>query len=193
MKYFFYSTLFFSFSFSILAFETVSANLNITILHTSILSFLPQLKFHDLVLLSKNEVGLKYAIDFTPANQSNFDTLKKLFLARDVPSEIRIREITSIGDQEIIDEWISLNDNLTAKDSEILSASTFNGIHDIEMKEYICQLKKWRNKNGKNAMMNLYKSNCQHFSWYARELNQSPLRLFKLSRPCLQETILLLL
>jgi hypothetical protein len=168
----------------------VAGQINMTILHTSILSFLPQMKFHDIVLLSKEDIAMKYAIDFTPINQSDFSTLKSLFLAHNVPAEIRIREITSTGEQEIIEEWTTSN-QVCAKDSTIRSAMIFDGIRDREIKEFICQLKRWRNKNGKNPTMNLYKRNCQHFSWYARELHQSPLRLLTTSRPCFRETILL--
>ena len=168
----------------------IAGQINITILHTQIFGFLPQLKFHEIVLLSKEDIAVKYAIDFTPINQSDFSTLKSLLLARDVPAEIRIREITSTGEQEIIEEW-TISNQVCAKDSVIRSAMIFDGIRDREIKEFIYQLKIWRNKNGKNAMMNLYESNCQHFSWYARELHQSPLRLLTTTRPCFRETILL--
>ena len=178
-------------TFSILAFESVFANLNMTILHTPIFGFLPQLKFHEIVLLSKKDIPVKYAIDFTPANQLDFNTLKGLFFARDVPAEIRIREITSNGDQEIVEEW-STSNQMCARDSAIRSAATFDGIRDLEIKEFICQLKRWRNNNGKNPTMNLYNRNCQHFSWYARELYQTPLRLLTTTRSCFEETILLL-
>lgn len=162
----------------------VAGQINITILHTPIFGFLPQLKFHKIVLLSKEDIAVKYAIDFTPINQSDFSTLKSLLLARDVLAEIRIREITSTGEQEIIEEWTTSN-QVCAKDSVIRSAMIFDGIRDLEIKEFICQLKRWKQlKNGKNPTMNLYNRNCQHFSWYARELHQTPLRLLTTTRPC---------
>ena len=136
------------------------------VMHTSILSFVPQLKLHHLVLISKvNEGGDVYTIDFTPINQSHMGTLTMLLLGRNVPAELRIRRIKNINiddDKTILQMWDS---NITENQSRELSKSVYTSIRDKEIKESIALLLLWE-KNKK--YMNLYTRNCQHFGNYAK-------------------------
>jgi hypothetical protein len=116
----------------------------------SILNFIPQLKLHDIVVLSNNcNVSLAsdyvdsqiLAIDFTPLNQSNPQTLFKLFIGKNVPAKIRICPM----EKWILKEWYYA-DEVEIDDRYIYLFENINKT-------------KWEK-------MNLYKNNCQHFARY---------------------------
>ena len=92
--------------------------LQMRVMKTAILNFLPQLKLHHLVLISKmNEEGDIYSIDFTPINQSHPRTLMHLLLGKNVPAELRIRRYKNTNmydDKTILKMWDS---NITEKQS----------------------------------------------------------------------------
>ena len=148
------------------------------VLHSSILHFLPILKYHHIVLISDNKCVLPnicnnnnnvYTVDFSPINQTESYTLRNLLFAYDVPAEIRIRRIPNIdffsNDDMIIDSWSKMN-NLTPIQSQELSDSVFYNIHenkDIKMfLSYI--IRNW------SHTMNLYSRNCQHFSGFCERI-----------------------
>jgi hypothetical protein len=138
---------------------------------TAILNFLPQVKLHDLVLISKmNETGDIYSIDFTPINQSHPKTLRMLLLGKNVPAELRIRRYKNINmhdDKTILKMWDS---NITEKQSRELSVSVYNSVQNKEIKEVIALFLLWEKKK---QYMNLYTRNCQHFGDYAIHVHQS--------------------
>ena len=145
----------------------VVCKLQMRIMRTAIFNFLPQLKQHHLVLLSKND-GV-YSIDFTPAeDRTRSKILLNLLLGRNVVGEMRLRYIenANINDDEKI---MSIWDNpLTEMESRALSNSIYKSINDSEIKELVDKLLSW--KSDKNQTMNLYVRNCQHFSRYAKKI-----------------------
>jgi hypothetical protein len=78
-----------------------------------------------------------YAVDFTPVKQGSFSTQVLLLLGRNVPAQIRIRDIDNLD---------ILNDSDETALEKILSPST--------TAHY---LSTW-------PTMNMYTRNCQHFS-----------------------------
>lgn len=112
---------------------------------------------HHIVLLSNNPYNGIYILDFSPINQTSTKTLVNLLLAKNVPGEIRLRNIKEFdffeNDDKIINFWshMKTSDNLTS-------------INDEEVQQkiaYIMQM--W------NPRMNLYTHNCQHFSRFVQK------------------------
>lgn len=144
----------------------VVCKLQMRVMKTSILHFLPQLKLHHLVLISKmdkkNDV---YTIDFTPINQTHHRTLSGLLLGKNVPAELRLRRIKNTNicdDKKILQIWDS---NMDEKKSRKLSKSVYNSIQDKEIKQVISGFLLWEESK---QYMNLYTRNCQHFGNYAK-------------------------
>ena len=137
------------------------------IMRTAIFNFLPQLKQHHLVLLSKND-GV-YSIDFTPAeDRTRSKILLNLLLGRDVAGEMRLRFIENANindDEKIMSIW---DKPLTEIESRQLSNSIYKSIKDNQIKDIVDKLLSW--KSDKNQTMNLYVRNCQHFSRYAKKI-----------------------
>jgi hypothetical protein len=136
-------------------------------MRTAIFNFLPQLKQHHLVLLSKND-GV-YSIDFTPAeDRTRSKILLNLLLGRDVAGEMRLRFIENANindDEKIMSIW---DKPLTEIESRQLSNSIYKSIKDNQIKDIVDKLLSW--KSDKNQTMNLYVRNCQHFSRYAKKI-----------------------
>jgi hypothetical protein len=134
---------------------------------TSILNFLPQLKQHHLVLLSKNDDV--YSIDFTPVDdRTRSKTLLNLLFGKDVAGEIRLRCIKDANiyeEEKIMKIW---DNSLTEAESRALSNSIYKSIKDEQIKEVVDKLISWN--QDKNQTMNLYVRNCQHFSRYAKKI-----------------------
>jgi len=130
------------------------------ILKSGVLSFAPFLKMHHILVLEpeKKKEGI-YLIDFSPLNQSKPQTLVDLALGKWVPAEIRVRNIkwTSIDD-EIMDQWFSMNRDLSSEDSILLSRRTQKNIQDKEIREFYKDI-----ESSWTTRMNLYTHNCQHF------------------------------
>ena len=141
--------------------------LQIRIMKTSIFNFLPQLKQHHLVLLSKNDDV--YSIDFTPVDdRTRSKTLLNLLFGKDVAGETRLRCIKDANiyeEEKIMSIW---NEPLSETESRELSNSIYKSIKDEQIKEVVHKLFEW-NKD-KNQTMNLYVRNCQHFSGYAKKI-----------------------
>jgi len=140
----------------------VFGKLQMRIMKTSILSCAPCLKLHHLVLLSKN--GNTYSLDFTPIEAGKPKTLAKLLSGQDVAAQIRLRHFarTNINDDsKIMTIW---NAPISAEHSQKISAATYEKITDEEIKNLVAELLSWKCEN---ITMNLYTSNCQHFSKFA--------------------------
>jgi len=171
--------------------KPIDSKVQMRIMKTSILNFIPYLKLHHLVLLSNNED--LYTIDFTPIHQERLDTLLKLITGQNVPAEIRLRYLqkTSINDdKKVMTIW---DTHLTYEKSKKLTNEIYSNIKDPEIKSFVDKLFYWqliKNKNinkninkNKNSIkqkinqdniesqykMNLYICNCQHFSNFAEK------------------------
>ena len=64
------------------------------ILHSPIVNFLPQLKLHHIIVLSKPNIKNIYTVDFSPLYSSPL----KLLLGKTVSAEIRVRNIDLVFD-----------------------------------------------------------------------------------------------
>jgi hypothetical protein len=111
---------------------------------TAILNIAPNFKQHHIVVVEEYN-RILYAIDFTPIRQSDPKTLLNLILAKNVPSEIRVKYITNtdfFDDDRIFDQWLSK----PCIQSPFYSVERWNA-----------------------SYMNLYTHNCQHFSCFMNE------------------------
>lgn len=140
---------------------TLSSNIHIKVINTSIFHFAPIIKLHHVMVLSKPDFrDFVYTIDFSPIQQRSGKTLLSLFLAKSVPAEIRLRRIDVNNTSEIIKEWISMNAGKTGIQSKELSDKTVNEIQDEDLKSFIGTIR----NDLRDKKMNLYNYNCQHFS-----------------------------
>jgi len=116
--------------------------------HAAILSFVPILKLHDIVVFSDNNEVL--TIDYTPINQSRPEILLKLFMGKYVPAEVRIRRMAAWN----LTEWYAS------------PLSTLDDISDNVLRNKIINIIDAWNDNtiDRGFGMNLYKRNCKHFS-----------------------------
>ena len=140
-----------------------SDQLQIRILHTPIIGFLPQLRQHHVVLLttSANKHN-NYVIDFSPIHSGKPETLLRLLFAYNVAAETRIRYITDTQDDEmIIEKWNTMN-NVDHIQSQMTSNEIFYNMKDKKLKPVFEKIMKWN----RTTYMNLYFRNCQHFSQY---------------------------
>lgn len=61
------------------------------VVNSPVLDFAPWLELHHIVLLKdKSNPGIICAIDFSPLDQTNPNTIKNLLLGKSVPAEIRV-------------------------------------------------------------------------------------------------------
>lgn len=138
-----------------------TTNYNIRIIQSSIVGFLPQLKLHHTIGITKKDEKGILLIDFTPTNQGSLRTLTKLLFAYNVPAEIRIRRIDNLtvydNDDDIVSVWDNMN-KVTTHQSVAISENAFNLINDKELKLMITKFRNWKES------MNLYTNNCQHYS-----------------------------
>jgi hypothetical protein len=116
--------------------------------YAAILSFIPMLRVHDIIVFSDN--GGLLTIDYTPFNQSHPDVLLRLFMGKYVPAEVRIRKMTTWN----LTEWYGL------------PSINLDNIKDIELRNKITRvIDGWNHKDiDRGSTMNLYKRNCKHFS-----------------------------
>jgi hypothetical protein len=123
------------------------------------LGWLPQLKLHHIVLLTEPIENRSYAIDFTPLNQPHFSTLLQLFIAKNVPAEIRVcylGDITNKTENQIIEQW----DFLTTYKASFGLAH----MKDTVIRENLLDaFSNWEPE------MNVYTHNCQHFSEFLQK------------------------
>jgi hypothetical protein len=123
-------------------------SLRTRIIKTAIVHFAPSIKQHHIVIVEKYN-RILCAVDFSPINQSDLRTLTDLVLGRDVPAEVRIKNIIGVDfydDDGIVDHWLV--------GSSIASSSSSSSLSSV-----FPELRTW---NG--TTLNLYTHNCQHFS-----------------------------
>lgn len=138
------------------------------VLHSSALHFMPFIKQHHIFVFTDKPQYYVYTLDFSPFNQKNVSTLVRMLLARNVPGEIRLRQvITNIENSDvIIDRWNKMN-RLDAMSSWLLSKNTYNTIRNPQIKAIVDKSLKWQ------PYMNLYTHNCQHFSHFVKNITRS--------------------
>lgn len=141
------------------------SHITFRIIQSSILHFVPSIKLHHIVLLTDKPKYYVYTLDFTPINQTYTSTLLKMFLAQNVPAEVRLRYIESNieNNETIIQEWHNMN-KVDYDDSSQLSKSIYNKIYNKQLQNIINTAFNWE------PYMNLYKHNCQHFSNYVKNI-----------------------
>lgn len=140
------------------AYSAYSNALQYKIINTSILSYLPFLKLHHIVVLTNNKQI--YTIDFTPKKQEQLSTQLHMLYYYDVPGEIRIRQLKNgvtpsdfTNDEKIVESWI--------EETAHSVNYPISKIKDKKIRTVVQQIvKEWRQD------MNLYTHNCQHFSNY---------------------------
>ena len=122
---------------------------------TPIFSFMPKLKLHHIVLLSKstdknifnnNIIDDVYIIDYTPLEDMNLKTGLKLFLGEKIKGHIRIVHMNKINKTTLIDDWYNQT-----------KFNTLNKLDDENINEIIS---KW------DTTFQLYGNNCQDFGKY---------------------------
>ena len=148
-------------------------NINFAIVETPILSILPKLKLHHIVLLSTNSSDGKYAIDFSPYYQSNKKTLLKLLFGFNVEAEIRIRYLSNylLNNNNLIDTWHNMNLKDPYKSEELTNNILKNMCNKKKKycRDYDLQLFIKYIINNWESSMNLYTHNCQHFSNFVKK------------------------
>jgi hypothetical protein len=135
--------------------NVVLCEIQMQIIYTPIIHFLPYIKQHHIVLLSKKDT---YAVDFTPVEERF--KIWKLISGKNIKGEVRLRRI----DREKI--FSTLDKKCTEKESRTITLATYHSIKDSEMKTIIKKLFDWNEKK----QMNLYTRNCQHFSEYTKHI-----------------------
>lgn len=128
--------------------------------------------------VSSPEATGAFAIDFSPFDQTNPETIIKLFKNHNVPAEIRVKWVPNTSRYKDLKElkrtWAcmgsagsleleQINDNL----KEITNAAELEEDYKVLLKVIERVQRKW------NCSMNLYSNNCQHFSAFVRELVRS--------------------
>ena len=140
--------------FFILLFSSVVA-LQTKLFTTPIFSFMPKLKLHHIVLLSKstdknifnnNIIDDVYIIDYTPLEDLNLKTGLKLFLGGKINGHVRIVHMNKINKTTLIDDWYNET-----------KFNTLNKLDDENINEII---RKW------DTTFQVYGNNCQHFGKY---------------------------
>lgn len=127
-------------------------SLRTRIIKTAVVHFAPSIKQHHIVVIEKYN-RILCAVDFSPINQSDLRTLADLVLGRDVPAEVRVKNVIGVDfydDERIVEQWLL--------GSSIASGSSSSAFPEL------------RTWNG--SSMNLYTHNCQHFSAFMSGLQQ---------------------
>lgn len=167
----------------------VSSSLTTQVIHSAVLEFAPWLELHHIVLVKDTLCKGAYTIDFSPLNQTEVKTLKKLLIGRSVPGEVRVRYIPEehLTITAIKDNLMCSDLSLTALGDMLHEVSTMGPFRflrrnkeytALETKEerdrYRIAHRKIKNRKVANAVlkivdgwdanMNFYVHNCQHFS-----------------------------
>ena len=119
-----------------------------------------------------------FAIDYSPFDQTNLETVLKLLKGHSVPAEIRVRWVPNSSRlkdlKQLKKTWAcmgpagnleleELNDNLKA----IVDADEMAEDYKLLLKVIERVQRKW------SCSMNLYNHNCQHFSSFVTQLVRS--------------------
>ena len=152
----------------------INSKIQMKIIKTPILSFLPQLKLHHLIVLSNDENV--YTIDFTPLNNiQNKKGILDLIIGKNIKGFVRLMiiENTEINDTKKI---VSIWEDISKIQSKELSYQIYDSIQNYDMRIIIRNLIYW--KKDKNQDMNLYFRNCIHFSNYVKKIVRSYNNIF---------------
>jgi len=116
--------------------------------YTAIVSIMPHLKLHDIVIISEYKSNTLYTIDYTPTIQDNALVVKDLLIGKNVPADIRIRKLNSWD----LDKWYQTK------------TISIDQINDFTLRKHLLKIQNEWNKKEKG--MNLYYHNCKHFSQF---------------------------
>ena len=116
-----------------------------------------------------------FALDFTPIDQSNPNTILKLLAGKNVPAEVRVRYINSVIpieiNEKIKETWsqiCTIYNPLQSK--EITELTLTDPIEEEDMKYGQKMVERISRKwGGTNPTMNFYNRNCQHFSKFCAD------------------------
>jgi hypothetical protein len=135
------------------------------VLHSSALHFMPFIRQHHIFVFSDKPQYYVYTLDFSPINQKNASVLLDMLFARNVPGEIRLRQvmINIENDDMIIQKWNKMNE-ADALSSWILSKNIYLKIRNPQIKTIVDKSLTWQ------PYMNLYTHNCQHFSRFVKNI-----------------------
>lgn len=160
-------TLYYRLLFWMLCIACYHSHITYYVLHSSALHFLPFIKQHHIFVLTDKPQYYVYTLDFSPFNQKNASILIRMLLARNVPGEIRLRQImTNIENSDhIIEQWNKMN-RVDALASWKLSKNTYQKIRNPQIKAIVDKSLKWQ------PYMNLYTHNCQHFSHFVKNITR---------------------
>jgi len=151
----------------------INQNINFAIIQSPIISILPKLKLHHIVILSTNSSNGVYSIDFSPYYQSNKKTLLKLLFGFNVKAEIRIRYLSNYllsNNNEFINTWHNMNLKDPYKSIELTNNILENMCNKKKYcRDYELQIFMKNIINNWTSSMNLYTHNCQHFSNFIHE------------------------
>jgi len=153
------------FIYSLLAFlfATQTQSYQVKIVNTAIISFLPELKLHNIVLLQKNKPDIKtpeesilkdvYLIDYTPKQRPDFVGYVKMFLGHNIPGIIRFVHLKETTQQTLVYDWVNVTETHNCANYE----KNRKKLGDKKISDLIDS---WP------ASFNVYSHNCQHFSDY---------------------------
>ena len=151
--------------FCILSITCYHSQIMYRILYSSALHFAPFIKQHHIFVLSDKPHQYVYTLDFTPLNQKNASVLLDMLFARNVPGEIRLRQVMINIENEdvIIEKWNKMNEADTLS-SWRLSKNIYLKIRNSQIKAIVDKSLTWQ------PYMNLYTHNCQHFSRFVKNI-----------------------
>lgn len=151
--------------FCILCITCYHSHIVYRVLHSSALHFIPFIKQHHIFVFSDKPQYYVYTLDFSPINQKNASVLLDMLFARNVPGEIRLRQVmTNIeNDDMIIQKWNKMNE-VDALSSWKLSRNIYLKIRNLQIKAIVDKSLTWQ------PYMNLYTHNCQHFSRFVKNI-----------------------
>ena len=116
--------------------------------YAAIVSFMPNLKLHDIIVIYKIDSKSIYTIDYSPLVPDNINVLKDLLIGKNVDAYIRIRKMNSWD----LDKWYQ---------SKPIS---IDEVYDYNLRKKLLAIQNDWNK--KETGMNLYNQNCKHFSHF---------------------------
>lgn len=152
----------------------------LSIIPTAVLNFAPWLELHHIIAIlpNKKDDNLPrgvFALDFTPIDQANPNTILKLLSGKNVPAEVRVRYISSVVpvevNEKIKDTWSQICTIYNPLQSKEITELTLTDPVEDEDMQYIQKMaerirKKW---SGTYPTMNFYNHNCRNFSKFCAD------------------------
>jgi len=142
------------------------------IINTPVLIHIPSPRLHEIIILESHHTKEKFAIDFTPI-RSTFTTLS-LFLGKNVPAEVRVREIPEEVDISNTQELLSiLSKTKEEKINELTHPFFCFKTRSVILQNFLSKAVSFKDFEKNNFTMNLYTRNCRHFSNHVKTLYNS--------------------